>query len=59
MIDHLTEFDCVRCGHTALAHYRIPGCQACQCSADPLCWCGALTSKHYINTKPDWQERLL
>lgn len=44
--EHLTGFDCARCGHAAGAHYRNPGCRSCRCNLDPLCWCGDLSSKH-------------
>jgi lipopolysaccharide biosynthesis regulator YciM len=48
-VEHLSGFDCENCGHPAMAHYRNPGCrnwETCRCNADPLCWCGSLSSKH-------------
>lgn len=51
-VEHLSGFDCLGCGHSAMAHYRNLGCRACEregrpfCNTDPLCWCGVLGSKH-------------
>lgn len=49
-VEHLSGFDCGRCGHSGMAHYRNPSCRACRCSSDPVCWCGRLTSKHEAPT---------
>lgn len=43
---HLTEFDCDRCGHSGAAHHNNPTCRECDCNRDPKCWCERLTSYH-------------
>ena len=58
-VEHLTEFDCMDCGHGAVDHYRNPGCRhwrTCRCNADPLCWCGLLASKHLATTDAEGAE---